>query len=172
LATWLLRGESAIALLLDSAGINVAKDLALGCPANKPMISIHEKLLKQLRVSALKTYPNECCGLLLGTSRSIEEIRAAENAANESRHRRYIIHPRDLLEADNYARGLGMELIGVYHSHPDHPARPSAFDRETAIPQYHYLIINVTQGRSGDVTCWRTENWGSEFEPVTLHILR
>jgi proteasome lid subunit RPN8/RPN11 len=136
------------------------------------MIEIHEVVLAQICVNAEKDYPNECCGLILGTSHHIKEIRPAENVSDDSRRNRYMVHPRDLMDAENYGRGIGMELTGVYHSHPDHPARPSAYDRETAIPQYIYLIVNVTQGRSGDVTCWRIENWGSEFEPVILHILR
>jgi proteasome lid subunit RPN8/RPN11 len=136
------------------------------------MIEIHEVLLEQIRVNAEKSYPNECCGLLLGTSHYIKEIRPVENVSRDSKLRRYLIHPRDLMDAENYGRGIGMELMGVYHSHPDHPARPSAFDRETAIPQYIYIIVNVTQSRSGDVTCWRIGNWGSEFEPAALRILR
>jgi proteasome lid subunit RPN8/RPN11 len=136
------------------------------------MISIHEALLTQIRVNAEKTYPNECCGLLLGTSHYIKEIRSADNASNDSRHRRYLIHPRDLMAAENYVRGIGMEVMGVYHSHPDHPAHPSEFDRRNAVPGYLYLIVNVIQGRSGDVTGWRVEDWGAGFESEALHILR
>jgi proteasome lid subunit RPN8/RPN11 len=136
------------------------------------MIEIHEVLLARICVSAEKSYPNECCGLLLGTSHYIKEIRPVENSSSDSQRRRYLIKPKDLMDADHYGLGLAMDLIGVYHSHPDHPARPSAFDRETAVPQYLYLIVNVTQGRAGDVTCWRMRNWGSEFEPEALYILR
>jgi proteasome lid subunit RPN8/RPN11 len=136
------------------------------------MISIHKILLKQLRISAEKSYPNECCGMLLGTPPYIKEIRPVENASSDSKLRRYLIHPRDLMDAENYVRGIGMEVMGVYHSHPDHPSQPSAFDEENAVPQYLYLIVNVMQGRSGDVTCWRMGDWGAEFEPEALHILR
>jgi proteasome lid subunit RPN8/RPN11 len=135
------------------------------------MTEIHKVLLEQICINAEKSYPDECCGLLMGTSHSIKEIRPVENASNDSKRRRYLIHPKDLMDAENYGLGIGMEVIGVYHSHPDHPAHPSAFDNETAVPQYLYLIVNVTQGRSGDVTCWRMGNWGSGFEPEALNIL-
>lgn len=136
------------------------------------VIEIQEVLLAQIRVTAEQCYPNECCGLLLGTFPYIKEIRSIENASNDSRDRRYLIHPRDLMDAESYVRGIGMEVMGVYHSHPDHPAYPSAFDRENAVPQYLYLIVNVTRGRSGDVACWRVGDWGAEFKSEALHVLR
>jgi proteasome lid subunit RPN8/RPN11 len=136
------------------------------------MIKIYKELLSQIRLTAEKTYPNECCGLLLGAESLVREIRPAENISIGSRQRRYVIHPRDLLDAENYVRGIGMEVLGVYHSHPDHPARPSVFDRGNAVQRYVYLIVNVTRGCAGDVTCWRLGDRDSGFEPESLVILR
>ncbi len=135
------------------------------------MAQISKVLIEQIRVSAEQCYPNECCGLLLGKDRSVIEIRAVENVAEESRRSRYLISPLDLYNADNYVRGIGLEVIGVYHSHPDHPARPSTYDREHAVPHYLYLIVNVTNGRAGDIGGWTLGDWESPFVAEDLLVV-
>ena len=69
-------------------------------------------------------------------------------AREDSPRNRYLISPRDLLEAEKAARALGLDIVGVYHSHPDHPARPSEFDREHAFPWYSYIIVSVRGGEA------------------------
>ncbi len=135
------------------------------------MTTILKVILDKIRVSAEEYYPNECCGLLLGAGGRIAEIRPVENASPESRGRRYLISPIDLLHADNYARQAGLEIIGIYHSHPDHPARPSEFDREHAILNYLYLIVKVAGGKAGDITGWRLTDWDAPFTPEDLAIV-
>jgi proteasome lid subunit RPN8/RPN11 len=132
------------------------------------MAFIHKEILKQICVTAEQHYPKECCGLLIGKAGDIMEIRAAENVAKELMHRRYLIHPLELLAAENYVRGTGMEVLGVYHSHPDYPARPSEFDLENAVPHYLYMIVSVARGRSGEAACWRLDDCHSGFKPEEL----
>ena len=92
------------------------------------------------------------------------------NRGTERRERRYTIDPRDYLRLERLAGETGLAVVGIYHSHPDHPAVPSEFDREHALPYFHYLIVAVEAGRAGDFACWvLTEDRGSfEREPHRL----
>ena len=119
------------------------------------------------------TYPNECCGLMLGRlvqgDKHILEVLPAENARKESdRHNRFLISPRTMFEAEKRAREKGMEVLGFYHSHPDAEARPSRFDLDHAWPFYSYLIVSVSGGRAGDMTCWRLADDRSRFGPEEI----
>ena len=114
------------------------------------------------------TYPHECCGLMLGRlvqgDKHILELLPAENARNESdRHNRFLISPRTMFEAEKRAREKGMDVLGFYHSHPDAEARPSRFDLDHAWPFYSYLIVSVSNGRAGAMTCWRLADDRSAF---------
>ena len=118
-----------------------------------------------------KAYPEECCGILIGPEPergaarfAISEIVAADNEREDSRHNRYVISPRALLEAQRSAREQGLEILGYYHSHPDHPSRPSEFDREHAWPGTSYLIVSVEQGRVVNGRSWRLLDDRSRFE--------
>ncbi len=90
--------------------------------------------------------------------------------AEDFRQSRYLIAPADLLEAENIASRQGWEVIGVYHSHPDHSARPSEFDRERAILHYSYIILSVTGGQAGELSCWTLRDWDSPFDLEELRI--
>lgn len=119
------------------------------------------------------TYPDECCGLMLGRlvqgDKHILELLPAENARKESdRHNRFLISPRTMFEAEKRAREKGMEVLGFYHSHPDAEARPSRFDLDHAWPFYSYLIVSVSGGRAGDMTCWRLADDRSRFGPEEI----
>jgi proteasome lid subunit RPN8/RPN11 len=110
-------------------------------------------------------YPNETCGLLLGrlagTTAKVARVRQARNVVRERAHDRFELDPAEFLAFDSEARQLGEEIVGIWHSHPDHPATPSATDRAAAWPGWCYLIASV--GRDG-VTDWRS--WrlnGDEF---------
>jgi proteasome lid subunit RPN8/RPN11 len=92
------------------------------------------------------------------------DLRGAENSRADSRHKRYLISPRDFFEAEKEARKAGLDVIGVYHSHPDHPARPSEFDREHAFPWYSYIIVSVAQGEPRDLTSWTLREDRSAFD--------
>jgi proteasome lid subunit RPN8/RPN11 len=121
-------------------------------------VKMPESMLKRIRKCSEAAYPNECCGFLLGSVEKrvffIKDLQEVENAAEDSRQNRYLILPTDFLYADNSSRELGLEIIGVYHSHPDHPAVPSLIDQKNAIIQYLYIILNVTKGRAGELSGW------------------
>lgn len=101
-----------------------------------------------------ETYPLECCGLLLGHMdgggrRVVVEAARMRNANTESPQNRFVFDPHEHLEKQKSARARGLEIIGFYHSHPDHPARPSQFDLEHAAwPGYSYLIVSIERGRA------------------------
>src|SRR6058998_2028134 len=96
-------------------------------------------------------YPEEGCGVLLGREvgevREVERLIALENQRSESRGNRYLIAPEQFLAAEREARDRGLEVLGFFHSHPDHPPRPSAFDLEQAWPYYSYVIVSLERGR-------------------------
>ncbi len=105
-------------------------------------------------------YPQEGAGLLLGTAvdggKQVKAIRPLANEREEAaRHNRYLITPEQILRGENEAARLGLDVIGIFHSHPDHPARPSEFDREWALPWYSYVITAVQAGRATVSHSWR-----------------
>jgi proteasome lid subunit RPN8/RPN11 len=138
-------------------------------------ISIAGPLLERIRRHGQDAYPRECCGLLLGRveggTKSIVDLKPTENRREDSPENRYLIDPRELLEAEKAAHKLGLDIVGVYHSHPDHPARPSEFDREHAFPWYSYIIIGVEAGRPGDLTSWVLREDRTAFDHEELATL-
>jgi len=105
----------------------------------------------------------------------VERLLSVGNERQDSRHNRYLISPETVLAAQKEARALGLDIVGYYHSHPDHPARPSDFDRENAWPWVSYLIVSVERRRVVDTRSWRLTEDGSFAEEVidqaTLGIL-
>lgn len=103
-------------------------------------------------------YPDEGCGFLIGTMKGddhrVASARAAPNAYDGIQRTRFTIHPRELLTLEDELEGSGKEILGFYHSHPDHPATPSQFDREHAWPVYSYVVISVRQGKPVHLTSW------------------
>jgi len=119
------------------------------------MLRLSNKHLAEIRRHGEETYPQECCGILLGTCaaevRSVKETVRCANADTEFPHNRYHIEPRDLVRSQRDARERGLEIIGFYHSHPDHPAQWSPADLEEA----HwigcsYVITSVNKGKAAD----------------------
>ena len=94
----------------------------------------------------------------------MERIVPADNERDDSRHNRYLINPETLLAAHKQARALGLDVVGYYHSHPDHPARPSEFDREHAWPGVSYLIVSVEKGNVADIRSWRLADDREKFD--------
>jgi proteasome lid subunit RPN8/RPN11 len=138
------------------------------------MITLPKLLHDRICRLAEEAYPSECCGLLLGkaegTLKSIKDIWKTGNAAEAGQHNRYVIPPQELLEAENFVRTRGWEIVGVYHSHPDHPSQPSVFDRKNAILHYSYIILRVVKGRARELTCWTLPDWDSPFAPEELQM--
>lgn len=136
-------------------------------------LKISQELLEGIREYGKKAYPNECCGVLLGriedSRKSVVELRAMENTREDSPRNRYLISSRELLEAEKAARARGLDIVGVYHSHPDHPARPSEFDREHAFPWYSYIIVSVHGGNPVDLASWTLRDDRSAFDAEDVH---
>jgi proteasome lid subunit RPN8/RPN11 len=114
------------------------------------------------------TYPHECCGALLGLDGVVRQARPLPNTTEEGPRRRFLVRPRDYRSAEAWAAEQGLDLIGFYHSHPDHPARPSEYDLEHAWPVFSYVIISVAAGRPGDITSWRLAEDRSAFAEEQL----
>jgi len=103
-------------------------------------------------------------------AREVVGIIALENRREESRHNRYLIAPEQFLSADRTARAAGLDVIGFFHSHPDHPAKPSAFDLQHAWPYYSYMIVNVTRGTAGELRSFRLADDRSGFEEEKVEL--
>ena len=115
-------------------------------------VRLSPEALEEMRAHARATYPDECCGFLLGTTepaddgvvRCVSEVEAAPNEFEGERRRRFLIRPEELRAAEDRALARGFAVLGFYHSHPDHPARPSEYDREHAWPWYVYVVLSVS----------------------------
>ncbi len=123
-------------------------------------IAVSPAALAAMRSHAGASYPEECCGGLLGRdggsgARVVERAAAVGNAKEAERERRYLIGPDEVRALERAAERDGLVLLGFYHSHPDHPAEPSVFDRDHAWPWYTYIIVPVAQGSPGVARAWR-----------------
>jgi proteasome lid subunit RPN8/RPN11 len=121
-----------------------------------------------IRAHGAETYPNECCGALIGRDGVVSAIYALPNTTDEGPRRRFLVRPEDYREAERRASEAGGELLGFYHSHPDHPARPSQYDLDHAWPFFSYIIVSVLAGVSGDMTSWRLQEDRSDFDQESL----
>jgi proteasome lid subunit RPN8/RPN11 len=133
-------------------------------------VVISPRHLQTIGHHASTSYPEECCGVLIGhagsleTATIVERILSVGNEREDSRHNRYVISPETILAAQKEARALGLDIVGYYHSHPDHPARPSEFDRDHAWPGLSYLIVAVDKGRVVDARSWRLTDDRESFD--------
>jgi proteasome lid subunit RPN8/RPN11 len=117
------------------------------------MLRIQYTDYEALRAHGEETYPNECCGVLLGKSTGegnhVHQIIRAGNTRTDSAHNRYHIAPQELVKIQRQARGLGLDIVGFYHSHPDHPAQWSKTDfAEAHWLGCSYIITSVEQGKA------------------------
>ena len=139
------------------------------------MLLIEEDILAQIYAHGEAAYPEEGAGFLLGyddgKQRHVAQIFVTENAReDEARHNRYLVTPQEYLQAEVAAELLGLSLIGVFHSHPDHPNRPSEFDREWAQPFFSYIITSVNEGQAVEARSWRLAEDRSEFEEEEINL--
>jgi proteasome lid subunit RPN8/RPN11 len=118
-----------------------------------------------------ETYPHECCGALVGPAGpgGVTATVPLPNMTEEGPRRRFLVRPSDYRMAESRAAELGGELLGFYHSHPDHPARPSQYDLDHAWPTFAYVIVAVAAGQAGDMTVWWLKDDRSAFEEGELH---
>jgi len=133
------------------------------------MIKIKNLHMDEIRKYSEVEYPNECCGILMGKfesdkSKTIEHILPISNARDEEhKHNRFLITPEEMMKAEMFAHKNKFDILGFYHSHPDHPAAPSDYDLEFAWPVYSYIIVSVNKGKAENTTSWELKEDRSKF---------
>jgi proteasome lid subunit RPN8/RPN11 len=121
-----------------------------------------------IRVHGRETYPHECCGAMLGRDGVVTEACALPNTTGEGPRRRFLVRPGRLSGRRGTREPAGLELLGFYHSHPDHPARPSQYDLDHAWPVFSYVILSVAGGAPAEMTSWRLSDDRERFDEETL----
>ena len=135
---------------------------------NSRRLTLTDGVDQAIRAHGQETYPHECCGALVGRDDRVTAVVALPNTTEEGPRRRFLVRPSDYREAERRASELGAELLGFYHSHPDHPARLSQYDLDHAWPTFAYIIVAVTAAAAGDVTVWYLKDDRSSFEEGSL----
>jgi proteasome lid subunit RPN8/RPN11 len=139
------------------------------------MIVLETEAQKIIVEDAVQAFPDECCGFVFGHEdsngrRIISQARVVQNVKEGDKRRRFEISPQDYLDAEKYAEEQQLELLGIYHSHPNHPAVPSEHDRAAAQPFFSYLIISVNEKVPGLIRSWRL-NDDFQFEEENNHLI-
>jgi len=130
---------------------------------NRTMLQLKSAHQHEIAAHGERDYPYECCGLLLGRfaeqgNKVVVETHPISNAREETAKRnRFLIRPDELLRGEKYAAARELDVIGFYHSHPDHPAVPSQYDLEHAWPLYSYIVVAVHDGVKKDFRSWEME---------------
>ena len=137
-------------------------------PTSQRTCALDAGVATAIRRHGEETFPHECCGALVGTGDRVTAAVALPNTTEEGPRRRFLVRPADYRLAEQKATELGGELLGFYHSHPDHPARPSQFDLDHAWPNFAYVIVSVMSGVSRDMTVWYLREDRSQFDEGTL----
>ena len=148
--------------------------------------ALSSDIAQKIRDHGAETYPHECCGALLGRdldagatsapevaklpSREIVALHPLVNRRDDSPRNRFSVTSDDVRDAEKAAREKGVDVVGWYHSHPDHPAAPSEYDRDHAWPWYSYIIVSVANGKPQDMTSWRLTDDRSQFTSEALKI--
>ena len=138
------------------------------------ILEIEKSALDEAIAHATEAYPSECCGVLLGKWGEVRRVTKAERTGNkndERAHDRYEIDPADLNRIDKKARQEGLDILGIYHSHPDHPDRPSQFDRDRGQPDMSYIIVAVQGGTEVSVKSWIFEGMDDPFDEEELKVI-
>lgn len=138
------------------------------------MIILQSTARELMLQDAVQAFPDECCGFLIGREdeggdRTITTIQVVNNAKEGDKRRRFVIAPLDYIRAEQFAEESGLTLLGVYHSHPNHPAIPSEHDRVAAQPFFSYVIVSVLEGKIGPVRSWRL-NDEAQFEEERVEV--
>jgi proteasome lid subunit RPN8/RPN11 len=138
-------------------------------------LEISSELLAGIHGHGEAAYPDEGAGFLLGAadgeSRQVRAILRLDNSREAgARHNRYLLTPEDFLRGEREAARQGLDLLGVFHSHPDHPSQPSEFDREWAMPWFSYIITSVQAGKAAGSRSWRLEEDRSSFFEEAIEV--
>ena len=139
-------------------------------------VVVSDAFLQEMKAHARESYPDECCGFLIGVApetegerrRTISALERARNEFDGERRRRFLILPEELRDIERRMEQSGRAIVGFYHSHPDHPARPSEFDRDHAWPWYSYLVLGVTARGEGPVGAFELDPESGEFFPAPV----
>jgi proteasome lid subunit RPN8/RPN11 len=150
--------------------------------ARQKILLLSKDVEARIREHGAETYPHECCGALLGKDDVAASIAGDEavrevwslfplvNRRDDSPRNRFAVTAEDVRDAEKAGRVAGLDVVGWYHSHPDHPARPSEFDREHAWPWYSYIIVSVHEGEARDMTSWRLQDDRKGYESEMIHL--
>jgi proteasome lid subunit RPN8/RPN11 len=139
---------------------------------SKVTLRLSDGMAEEIRRQGELAYPAECCGVLAGRageSKEVVRLVPMSNRRTDDPHR-YLIAPDDLRRTISDLRGAELEVLGYYHSHPDHPAAPSAFDTEHAWPWYSYVIVRVERGRAAELASWVLEDDRSAMSRESLEV--
>ena len=133
-------------------------------------LTLHAAELARLHAHARRGYPHEVVGILAGdrATNTVTRVHALENERADSPANRYKVSGLVLMKAERALEAEGLEIVGYYHSHPDHPARYSDYDRDHALPNMSYLITAVHDGEIADTLSWRLTEDRSAMTPETL----
>jgi len=140
------------------------------------MLRLSSELEKSIRTDGETAYPNECCGVLIGEV-DMEGVKTAmraltiDNAREDGeQYHRFLITPEDMLRAEQTARSMKLDVIGFYHSHPDHPSAPSGYDKDHALPFYSYVIVSVDRGKAQVLTSWELTDDRTDFVQENINM--
>jgi proteasome lid subunit RPN8/RPN11 len=136
-------------------------------------------LLATMESHARATYPEECCGFLvagpdpddLGAARTIVAVESVPNEFEGERRRRFLVRPEELRAAERRLEGTDRSVVGFYHSHPDHPARPSLFDQEHAWPWYTYVVVGIDAHVVRETRAFELDAEALRFREVPLTVV-
>lgn len=138
------------------------------------MLRMSARLLQTIRDHGRQSYEDEACGVIYGRSqdgtKEVLALQRLENSRDGERHRRFLITPEDYKQAETQASARGLELLGFYHSHPNHSAYPSAYDLEHAWPFFSYVIVSVRNSEPSEVRSFVMEDDRSGFSEEELRI--
>ena len=135
-------------------------------------MKIRRPAFEAIQAHGAEGYPNEICGIMLGPQgdHTVTEVRRARNIITERSRDRYEIDPLDHIRIQREADDSGLDIVGYYHSHPDHPAQASRFDTERAWAGYVYVIVAVHDGKPVDANAFVAEKDGGPFKPEPLEV--
>ena len=141
------------------------------------MLYLSSELERNIRTHGETAYPNECCGVLIGEVDNTGIVKTArstltiDNAREDGeQYHRFLITPEDMLRAEQTARSMKLDVIGFYHSHPDHPSAPSGYDKDHALPFYSYVIVSVDRGKAQVLTSWELTDDRTDFVQENINM--
>ena len=139
------------------------------------MLKLTKQIEAEIRLAGEKAYPNECCGIMFGSEEGddhvVKSLKPIDNAReSDEQYHRFLITADDMMQAELEVRKQRLEIVGFYHSHPDHPSKPSDYDRDHALPFYSYIILRVAEGKADLMTSWRLQLSREAFDSEPFEI--